>query len=231
MQDRADALRHNDDCGMFHLGGQCLPEQGIGFVIQSGKAVVKQEDLRVLGDGPGNGKPLLLSAGDIASALGNGTVVGVLLLFDKILCLSNVGGFFHCFVRNVRICKFDIGSDCTGKEDALLGNQSDQTPEFFLGKITDVDTVQRDRSFLDIIKPWDEMDQRGFAAAGTSDDGGSLTGVCGKGYMFQYICFGIGIAERNIMESQSAGKGTVMLQRLIPVADGRGGRKNLIDPS
>ena len=44
----------------------------VGLVVQRGEAVVKEIYLGLLGNGPGDGQPLLLPAGDVGASLGDG---------------------------------------------------------------------------------------------------------------------------------------------------------------
>ena len=62
VHDGADALCHDDDSRIFRVRFKRMPQSGVGFVVQGGKAVVKQVDQGVFGNGAGNGKTLLLSA-------------------------------------------------------------------------------------------------------------------------------------------------------------------------
>ncbi len=72
VQHGGDALRHNNDCGVVSFSFQRTAQRHVGLVVQRREAVVKQIDLRVLGNGAGNRKALLLPAGDVAAALGDG---------------------------------------------------------------------------------------------------------------------------------------------------------------
>ncbi len=74
MQHGGDALRHNNDRGVVGFSLQRTAQRHVGLVVQRREAVVKQIDLRVLGNGAGNRKALLLPAGDVAAALGNRAV-------------------------------------------------------------------------------------------------------------------------------------------------------------
>ena len=63
VEDCADTLCHDNDCGIGNFVMKSFPQYHIRLVIKGGKAVIKQENLRILCNGPGNGQTLLLSAG------------------------------------------------------------------------------------------------------------------------------------------------------------------------
>lgn len=58
-----------------------------------GKTVIKHINLWIFCNCSGNGKPLLLSAGNIASALCNRTLIPILFAVNKLCCLRNL----RCF--------------------------------------------------------------------------------------------------------------------------------------
>lgn len=92
MQHGGDALRHNNDRGVVSFSLQRTAQRHVGLVVQRREAVVKQIDLRVLGNSAGNRKALLLPAGDVAAALGNRAVEALGLSGDELRGLGNLGG-------------------------------------------------------------------------------------------------------------------------------------------
>ena len=98
MKDGADSLRHNNNGGVLNFFMQRFSQNHIRLVVQRGKAVVKQEYLGILGDGPGDGQTLLLPARYIASALSNGTFIAFGLAVDKFRGLGDLRRFYHFFI-------------------------------------------------------------------------------------------------------------------------------------
>lgn len=74
---------------------QRLSQCSVRLKIQSGKAVIKNQDFRFLGNRSGNGKPLLLASGNIRSALGYRRLVLIIFLLDKVRRLSNFCRFLY----------------------------------------------------------------------------------------------------------------------------------------
>lgn len=93
MQNCTDSLCDNDHGRMFRLCLKRSAECRIGLHIQSGKTVIKHINLWIFCNCSGNGKPLLLSAGNIASALCNRTLIPILFAVNKLCCLRNL----RCF--------------------------------------------------------------------------------------------------------------------------------------
>ena len=88
----ADALGHDDLGDVVQLFGQPLPQLCVGAVVQRGEGVVEYQNFRLAGQRPGNGKPLLLAAGDITAQLGNVVIRPFRQLIDKFLSLRKLDG-------------------------------------------------------------------------------------------------------------------------------------------
>ena len=109
IEDRTDTLCHDNGCCFFCIFFQSFSKCAVCFKIQCGKAVVKDKDLRILCDSSGNGKPLLLSTGNIASSLCDRSLISLRLGVDKLRSLCNLCCFFHCVFRNLCLSVTDIG--------------------------------------------------------------------------------------------------------------------------
>ena len=119
MENGADSLCHDDHGAVLHLFSQCLSQSRIGFQIQCGEAVVKDEHFRVLGNGSGDSQTLFLSAGNIGTALCNGTVKPVGLLLDKFHCLCNFRRLLYFCIGSVRIAEPQVAGNGTGEQQKL----------------------------------------------------------------------------------------------------------------
>ena len=71
VHDRADALGNDQHrgTGLFDHGVECFTQLSIGLVVQSAECIIEDEYIGFLGQCTGNGKTLLLSAGDVGAAL------------------------------------------------------------------------------------------------------------------------------------------------------------------
>ena len=134
MEYSADALSHNDHRGVPGLFCQSPPQFHVGLVVKCGEAVVKQIYFRRFGDGPGNGKPLLLSSGHIGAALRYFTPVLIRPALYKFHSLGNLCRLLHLPVANVRsvfstyAAKLQVRGDVSGKEHCFLGYIAQKAP-------------------------------------------------------------------------------------------------------
>ena len=64
----ADALGNDNHRLIFCVFADRPAQGGICLIVQRGKTVVKDEDIRVTGQSPGNGEALLLPARNIGAA-------------------------------------------------------------------------------------------------------------------------------------------------------------------
>ena len=76
--------------------------------------------------------------------------------------------------------------------------------ERMLCYISDVGSVYSNTAFGNVKESRYEIYERWFAAARTADNSGRFTRICGKAYIGQNIFLCIGIAERNVIESNIA---------------------------
>ena len=202
MEDGADTLCHNNYRGIFYFFMQGFPQNHIRFVVQRGKAVVKQENLRILGNGPGDGKTLLLSAGHVAAALGDRAFIPFRLAFDKLHSLRNIGRLLHHFIRNIGTAVLDIRSDITGEQVCLLRDKTQDTSQLMLGHFPDIHAVYGNLPFCYVIKPGDKMNERGFPAAGAADNRCGFARPCRKAGVLQGILLCSVIPEGNIFKGK-----------------------------
>ena len=84
IQDRIDPLCDDNDSAVAHLFFQSLSQRLIRLEIQCGKTVVENKYLRIFCNGSGNCKSLLLSTGNIASALSNPSIKIIIFCLDKL---------------------------------------------------------------------------------------------------------------------------------------------------
>lgn len=76
VPDGADPLGHDQPGGVFAFPVQIFPHLAVCLIVQGREGIVKDQDFRVTADGPGNGNPLLLAAGQVGAALGDVGIVG-----------------------------------------------------------------------------------------------------------------------------------------------------------
>ena len=108
MQDRADPLGHDQGRRICRLLFQLPTKCDICLIVQRRKAVIKNEDLRLLRNRPRNGKALLLPSGYIRTTLRNRSFIRSLFFFDKFRRLCNRCRLFHILAGRIRCSIADI---------------------------------------------------------------------------------------------------------------------------
>ena len=72
-----DPVGDQNDTGLSEAFGDCLPDPGIGLGVHSGEGIVEDHNGGVLGQHPGNGGTLLLTAGEGDAPFANHGVVAL----------------------------------------------------------------------------------------------------------------------------------------------------------
>ena len=92
MADGADALGDDDFGRIMKLCCQTLAQLRVRAVVQRGEGVVEDQNFRLPRQRAGDGKPLLLPAGNVAAKLCNGVVRAFGELVDELLRLRKRNG-------------------------------------------------------------------------------------------------------------------------------------------
>ena len=111
VEDRADTLGYDDRRRLSSFFLQNFSKSCIRLIIQCGKTVIENINLRLSGNRPGNGQTLFLTAGYIRTALGNRRIILFFLFFNEITGLGNLGRFMNLVFAHGILAVSDIGSD------------------------------------------------------------------------------------------------------------------------
>ena len=204
MEYSGDALRHDDHGGVVGLGLQRTAQGHVGLVVQRREAVVEQIDPGFLGNGAGNGKPLLLAAGNVGAALCDGALVALGLGLDELGGLCDGSCFLHSGVGDLLAAELQVAFDGAAEQHTLLGHITQQAVQGLLRHIPHIDAVHGDLAAGDIIEAGDQVQQTGLAAAGGADDGRGLAGPGREADMLQRVAVGPGEPEADVLELHHA---------------------------
>ena len=111
MADRADPLCNDQDCRILRFLRQRFSQRRIRLEVQCGKAVVKDIKLRLFHQGAGDGKPLLLSAGKIRTALGDKGLKPIGQGADKFSRLCHLRGMHQLLFGSILSAVAEVGLD------------------------------------------------------------------------------------------------------------------------
>ena len=167
-------MRHHDDKPVFRNLLQQFHNLHRGLGVQSARRLIRQENIRVVHQGAGNGNTLHLAAGHLIRFL-----LELIPEADPAQRLLGAAATFGvCHSRNrqrqLHICQYRLVRDqVIGLEDKTNGMVSVGVPvcirELFGGASVD-DQV----SGAEAVQPADDVQQRGLAAAGMTQDRNKL---------------------------------------------------------
>ena len=93
---------------------------------------------------------------------------------NEVVGIGSAGCCEDLLVGGRFISVFDIVIDGTGKQPGVLQDHSDAGSELVGRLTTDIFAVNAQRSAPDLIKPLQQMDERGLSGSGAADDGDHL---------------------------------------------------------
>ena len=202
MHDGRDALGHDHERSVSDVFGQLLAQARVGFVVEGAKRVVEHHDLRLFGQGAGDGQTLALTARDVGAALADGGVVAALALGDKVLGLGDACGLVHVVIAHHVAGKLEVALDGAREQATLLRDVTNAAAKLGKGHIAHVDAVERNAAAGDVVQARDELHKRGLARTRGADDAEHLAGVRGEVHTADDIGAGIGILEAHVVEGE-----------------------------
>ena len=157
-------------------GVQRLGDLPLRPVVQRARRLVKEQELRLRRDRARDHQPLLLSAGDAASALGDHRIHPHGHGSDIVGDPGRFRGFPGLVDGEARRSENDIGVDIALEEAALLHNGTDLPAQGTEIQALDVLAVVVDRTLFRLFKAQQQTHERGLAAARPSYDGHVFAG-------------------------------------------------------
>ena len=229
-EDGRHTLGHDQHRRALGLLRQSLPEQSVGLEVQRGEAVVKDVDVGMAYDRPGNGQTLPLTAGDVGAALGDGGFQLVGHPGHEVLALSHLQRVPHLLLCGVGFSVAQVGGHGAVEEQRVLGNHAQMLPELCLGQIPDVYAVEQDLALAGLVDPGNQVHQGGFAGSGGADNGGGLAGTGHKADVLQHRTVRLGVMEGDVPELQRGERTDISVVGAV-VPDGGLIVENGVDPA
>ena len=173
----------DDDDGLlkvFVQPGQQVHDFPGGFPVQVAGGLIRGDEGGVGDQGPGDGHPLLLAAGELARVVVL-AVAQVHQFQDQVHVLLSLPpgqpgeqqGQFHVFKgreHRDELIKLEDEAHVGGPPIRQLG----------LGEGREVDAVHREVAGVRAVQPGDEVEQRGFPGAGRAHEGQKFPGLDGE---------------------------------------------------
>ena len=140
--------------------------------VDAGGGLVQEDDGGVLQDGPGDGDPLLLAAGERAAALADDGVIAIGQGHDEVVAAGLLGGGDHLLLRGVGLAEEKVCPDGIVEEVDILEDHGEVGEQTVAGELPEVVAAQGDAAALGVIEPGQKAADGGLAGAGGTHDGG-----------------------------------------------------------
>ena len=192
-----------DDGGVRHALLQRGADPGVRLRIHGGQRIVEHHHRRVLQQHPGDGHPLLLSAGQGNPPLAHHRVPALGQLRDGLVHAGGLGAGAQLLLRGVRPCGGDVLPDGLGEQEGL---QADLAAQLLPGNIPDVRPADGDPPLplSQVVQAVQQVDQGGFARPSAPQDGEGGPPGDGEGHVPEDLL--PLVAEGDVVEHDIAGQ-------------------------
>ena len=199
-----DALCDDDASGIGELLCDTASDSLVGLIVERRERVVEDQDLRLGRDRSRDTESLLLTAGEVRTALSDRRLVLVSLLHDKAVSVRDLSRPSDVLEGHVGILERDIVFDVALEEEASLGSVTDAVSQILLENILDVDAVDEDFASSTVGHTRDHVDDRGFTAAGSADERDGLALLDLEADIGNSLFVRAGISKADILELDGA---------------------------
>ena len=184
------ALHQNDTVGILDaghtlsdddLGGfrnefaEAFADQRIGAGIHRTGGIIQNEDFRLFQKGARNTQTLLLTAGNIGTALFDPGVILVRELLNELVGLGQAAGLFYLGICCVGITPAEIVLDGTGKQYVFLENYGNLVAQGFQIIFAHVHAAHFHTALRHVVQTGNELNQGGLGGTGSAKNTDDLT--------------------------------------------------------
>ena len=141
-----------------------------GCLVEDQQAPVGQQ-------GSGNGQKLLLTGGDVRAVLADDRVVAIRQRADEAVAVGALAGLDDLLARGVRAAVGDVLSNRALEQPGLLQDHCKELARLRPGHLGGIPAVNADLAGLNVVEAHQQVDDRGLARAGGTDDGDLLAGL------------------------------------------------------
>ena len=163
-------MRDQDACPAFNQRINRLLDQAFGNGIQRGGGLVEDQQRRVLQQHPGDGNPLLLSAGKLQSPVAHHRIQPLRLTGDEIPDVRLPAGLDHLLLRRLRLGVQQVVPDGSVEQIGFLGHHADAVPQGLKILLPHVHAVKEHPSPAHVPQPGNQVHDGALSAAAGADD-------------------------------------------------------------
>ncbi|MNC07976.1 hypothetical protein D3C75_555460 [compost metagenome] len=190
----------DDECGSaYGQISQGLLNRGFGLCVQRGSSFIQNQNRRILEEHASDSQALLLSTGQLHTALPDDCLHSIWQILNELLQMSTSRSFPDFRQLCIQFPIGDILANCPGEQENILLHDPDLFAQRFQLHVTDIDTVNRDGPGCDIIEARKQAADCCFACAGRPNKGNGFASLYVKAYILQNrtILF---VSKRYILE-------------------------------
>ena len=162
----AQALRDDEGGAARQQPAQGIVNQLLGVRIDAGGGVVEDQDARIHQNGPRNGDPLPLAAGQSYAALAHHGVVALVQAHHVVVDAGRLRRRVHVGVGGVRGAERNVVPNAGGKQHRILHHDPDLRAQRCDGHLAHVDAVDAHAARLRVVEAQHQPGQGGLAGAG-----------------------------------------------------------------
>ena len=178
--DGRDALRDDDERRVRGYRPERFSEPGIGRDVEGREGVVEEIHEGVGHQGARDAETLPLATGYVGAALGDGriqadgpgTTVARDPVADEVVRLGDAQCLPQLVVGGLGVSEAQVARDRSGEEVRLLRHDADPTRDLGFVEVANVGSVEKNGTLGRIVKPGYQVQRRGLAGAGRTDDRG-----------------------------------------------------------
>ena len=174
--------------------------------IDRGRGFVQHENRRVRQNRAGKGNQLLLTGGEAVAALADVRLIAILHVADEGFRADHAGGFRHFLVGGIGAAVADVIRNRAGEKVRRLQDVAEVGLKPQLTARAVIRAVDEDFALRRLIEAADEVDDRGFAAAGFANERDGLPRLYRKRHVsYSPMCSGCFDGNRQGQWSARAG--------------------------
>ena len=171
----ADSLSDDERGSILQCGVEGLTDLCFRSRIHRTGAVVQNQDRRLLQHGSGNAESLLLTTGDIDTALVDPGLIFFREPFDEVRCTGRLRSLTDLVIGGIFIPPAQVFCNGSGEQRILLKNHTDLAAQFLQRVLSHVDAVDLYRAGRHVVQSGNQLDQRTLPCTGPPDDGNHLS--------------------------------------------------------
>ena len=153
---------------LHHLGERLL-NADLGEGIDRRGRLVENQHARVGQHGARNTEQLLLTLTQVAAALADFGVVAVGHSLDEAVCVRGFSRRDNLLVGSGFVAVTEVFHDRAAEKPAVLEHHAVAAAQSVAAEVADIGAVEQYSALVHLVKAHEQIDERGFAAAGGTD--------------------------------------------------------------